>query len=81
MLNQAILKRKLKVPEKKDTICARQYKAVSNEMRFQLIILITNYGLTCYCAAKLLGIPYTNAKVIYRAYRIEDRIIQEPRKS
>ena len=43
-------------------------------MRFELLILITEFGLSCYHAARVLGLPYTNAKVIYRVYRAENRV-------
>lgn len=33
--------------------------------------LIATFGLTCYQAAKIQDIPYTNAKVIYRAYKLK----------
>ena len=48
-------------------------------MRLTLILLITEFGLSCYLAAKVLKIPYTNAKVIYRVYRKEDRVVQNSR--
>ena len=35
---------------------------VSNAMRLEILILITEYGLSCYQAARVLGLPYTNAK-------------------
>ena len=44
---------------------------VTNDMRLGLIILIIEYGLSCYQAAKILSISYTNAKVIYRIFREE----------
>ena len=52
---------------------------VTDEMRLTLILLITEFGLSCYLAAKVLGIPYTNAKVIYRVYKKEDRVVQNSR--
>lgn len=33
--------------------------------------MIATFGLTCYQAAKIQDIPYTNAKVIYRAYKLK----------
>ena len=43
---------------------------VPGEKRMKLVALIATFGLTCYQAAKIQDIPYTNAKVIYRAYRL-----------
>ena len=47
----------------------RPYMIVPTEKRLKLVALIATFGLTCYQAAKIQDIPYTNAKVIYRAYR------------
>ena len=47
---------------------------VSNAMRLQLLIMITEFGLSCYQTARILNLPYTNAKVIYRTFREEKRI-------
>ena len=44
-------------------------------MRLEILILITEFGLSCYQAAKVLDIPYTNAKLIYRVFRDDNRII------
>ena len=44
-------------------------------MRLQLLLMITEFGLSCYLTAKILNLPYTNAKVIYRVFREENRII------
>ena len=44
---------------------------VPSDKRFKLVALIATFGLTCYQAAKIQDIPYTNAKVIYRAYRLK----------
>ena len=44
-------------------------------MRLEILILITEFGLSCYQAAKVLDLPYTNAKLIYRVFRDENRII------
>ena len=44
---------------------------VPTEKRLKLVALIATFGLTCYQAAKIQDIPYTNAKVIYRAYRLK----------
>jgi len=49
----------------------RPYMIVPTEKRLKLVALIATFGLTCYQAAKIQDIPYTNAKVIYRAYRLE----------
>lgn len=48
----------------------RPYMIVPNEKRLRLVALVATFGLTCYQAAKIQDIPYTNAKVIYRAYKL-----------
>ena len=45
----------------------------------KMLLLITEFGLSCYMAAKVLDLPYTNAKVIYRVFREERRIVQNSR--
>ena len=52
---------------------------VSDNMRLKMLLLITEFGLSCYMAAKVLDLPYTNAKVIYRVFREERRIVQNSR--
>ena len=52
---------------------------VSDQMRLKLLLLITQFGISCYLASKVLGLPYTNAKVIYRVFRQERRIVQNSR--
>ena len=42
---------------------------VTNALRLEILILVTEFGLSCYAAARVLNLPYTNAKVIYRVYR------------
>ena len=44
-------------------------------MRLEILILITEFGLSCYQAAKVLDLPYTNCKVIYRTFRDENRVL------
>jgi hypothetical protein len=63
----------------KETQPKRKYNCVSNEKRLQMIIMITEHGLTCYQSAKILGIPYTNAKVIYRTFRMSNKVFLQPR--
>ena len=48
---------------------------VSDKSRLIMLILIKKYGLSCYLAARILDIPYENAKQIYRGLRRENRII------
>ena len=48
---------------------------VDNSKRIILLVLITEFSLSCYQAAKVLNIPYTNAKVIYKVFRSENRVI------
>ena len=52
---------------------------ISNELRLTMILLITEFGLSCYLAARVLNMPYTNAKVIYRVFREDKRIVQGSR--
>ena len=40
-----------------------------------MLLMITHFGLSCYMAARVLKIPYENAKMIYRGFRTEKRII------
>ena len=48
---------------------------VTDKMRLKMLLLITEFGLSCYMAAKVLGMPYTNAKVIYRVFRLDKRVV------
>ena len=52
---------------------------VSNALRLEILILITEFGLSCYLAARVLNLPYTNAKVIYRVFREENRVTSNAR--
>ena len=52
---------------------------ISDKLRLTMILLITEFGLSCYLAAKVLDMPYTNAKVIYRVFREEKRVVQNSR--
>ena len=47
---------------------------VNNKQRLQLAIMITDFKLSCYQASKVLKLPYTNAKVIYKVFRTEKRV-------
>ena len=46
-----------------------------------LLILITEFSLSCYQAAKVLNIPYTNAKVILKVFRSENRVISNSQRA
>ena len=48
-------------------------------MRLEILVLITEFGLSCYQAARVLNLPYTNAKVIYRTFREENRVTSNSR--
>jgi len=52
----------------------RMYQQVSNFDRLRLIMMIKQDNFSCFKAARLLNIPYTNAKVIYRVYSREGRL-------
>ena len=41
-----------------------------------MILLIKHFGMSCHKAAKVVGIPYNNAKMIFRIYTREKRIKQ-----
>ena len=43
--------------------------------RLKLILLISEEKLSCFSSARKLNIPYTNAKVIYKIFREEGRIV------
>lgn len=57
----------------------RNYQVVSDIDRLKLILLITESKHTCFSAARKLNIPYTNAKVIHRIFRLEGRVMQKER--
>ena len=57
----------------------RSYTTISDEQRLRLLILIRDFGLSCYQASKLEQIPYNNAKVIYRAYKNDNVLVPAPR--
>ena len=48
---------------------------ISDNLRLTMLLMITHFGLSCYMAARVLKIPYENAKMIYRGFRVEKRII------
>ena len=48
---------------------------ISDNLRLMMLLMITQFGLSCYMAARVLKIPYENAKMIYRGFRVEKRII------
>ena len=52
----------------------REYKKISNEKRKLLIDTVNEQGLKIKQAAAQLGIPYENAKAIFRVYRNEMRV-------
>ena len=45
-----------------------------------LIIATIELGLSCLQAAKMLEIPYTNAKAIHRAFKVEHKVLACPKK-
>ena len=47
----------------------RTYKIVTDIERLKLILMITEYGYSCHRAARQIGIPYNNAKVISRIFK------------
>ena len=65
--------------EGSDLSVKRKYETVSDEDRLKMILLIKKFGMSCHRAAKVLNIPYNNAKVIYRIYMKENRVKQIPK--
>lgn len=65
--------------EGSDLSVKRKYDTVSDENRLKMILLIKKFGMSCHRAAKVLNIPYNNAKVIYRIYMKENRVKQIPK--
>ena len=51
----------------------RRYEKIPNEKRKALIDVVNNEGLKIEQASVQLGIPYENAKAIFRVYRNEMR--------
>ena len=68
-----------RVPPRKIKKTRKPQIYVNDEMRFEILILITEFGLSCYQAARVLKLPYTNAKVIYRVFRENKRITSNAR--
>ena len=66
-------------PYKKPRKPRSEQTFVSNAVRLELLILIREFGLSCYLAARVLNLPYTNAKQIYRIYKEESRITSNAR--
>ena len=52
----------------------RSYHQICDLKRARLIKLILENHITISTAAKMVDIPYDNAKVIYRIYRKENRV-------
>ena len=57
-----------------DSTVKRKYGRVSDEDRLKMVLLIKKFGMSCRKAAKVMNIPYNNAKVIYQIYSRENRI-------
>ena len=66
-------------PTKKIRKTRKAQVYISNALRLEILIMITQFGLSCYQAARVLKVPYTNAKVIYRVYREENRVFSNSR--
>ena len=54
------------VPLKKSRKRGSPKVTITSDLRMEMLILITDFGLSCYLAAQVLDLPYTNAKVMYR---------------
>jgi hypothetical protein len=52
----------------------RNYKTVNDEMRAELIRLVTKEFYTIKTAALAIGIHYENAKAIFKTYRTKSRV-------
>lgn len=57
----------------------RTYVHISDMQRLMLVLMVTEYSQSCYRASKLCKIPYTNAKVIFRKFKKENRVIRTHR--
>ena len=52
---------------------------VTNNDRIELLILITEFGISCYQAARVLDMNYGSAKVISRTFKKEQRVTSNAR--
>ena len=52
----------------------KSYTKVQNELRKELIRLVTEENVSCLQASRKLSIPYENAKFINRIYKRTGRI-------
>jgi len=48
--------------------------------RLKLILLVSEKKKSCFFAAQILGIPYTNAKVIIKIFREEGRVVAKEKR-
>ena len=55
----------------------RKYTVVPNESRIQIIIAISEFGLNCLQASKLLNIPYVNTMIIYRQFKLDNKVVSQ----
>ena len=63
-----------------DSLTPRRYQLVGNELRHQLIAMITEMNMSITDAAIKCGINYENAKAIYRTYKLEGRETKKSQK-
>ena len=52
----------------------RRYVRITDNQRVQLVKYIEKYLMTIADASRLIGIPYENAKSIYKIYKSTGRV-------
>ena len=53
----------------------RNYEAVSNRNRIQIVIAMQEFGLECIWTSKLFGVKYSNVKTINLSYAKERKLL------
>ena len=54
----------------------REYQFIDDDTKISFLDLVWKHGWTIKEAARRLGIPYENAKLINRSFRAEGRILR-----
>ena len=66
-MTQSALKKPVKIGHSKMENKGKGY--LSDMVRLELLLMITEFKMSCYLSAKILDLPYTNSKVIYRVFK------------
>jgi hypothetical protein len=53
---------------------SREYKKVNDELRMELIKMVSEDKISIRNSSVALGINYENAKAIYRCFRLQKRV-------